>query len=215
MTTFTYDLHPVHRITADAVGDRGNRTFFLQARQGTKLVSLIMEKQQVAALATSILQLLEELEEQNPNLARARSQVNRLSLDMPLNPAFRVGQLGLGYDEEEDLVVIVAQSLATPETERELEPETDGDDYADDYPLAYAGGGGDDDDDGDEEDPAEKAEVSLARFYATRSQMRALGEHALQVVQAGRPDCPLCGRPIDPMGHFCPRTDGHAFPILI
>ncbi|MBP7962620.1 MAG: DUF3090 family protein [Caldilineaceae bacterium] len=215
MTTFTYDLHPVQRITADAVGDPGNRTFFLQARQGTKLVSLIMEKQQVAALATSILQLLEELEEQNPNLARARSQVNRLSLDMPLNPAFRVGQLGLGYDEEEDLVVIVAQSLATPETERELEPETDGDDYADDYPLAYAGGGGDDDDDGDEEDPAEKAEVSLARFYATRSQMRALGEHALQVVQAGRPDCPLCGRPIDPMGHFCPRTDGHAFPILI
>ena len=216
MTNFTYDLNPVQRITADAVGDPGNRTFFLQARQGTQLVSLIMEKQQVAALATSILQLLEELEEQNPNLTRARSQVKRLSLDMPLNPAFRVGQLGLGYDEEADLVVIVAQSLAAPEVERQVEPEADGDDYADDYPLAYAGGGGDDDDDDeDEKETTEKAEVSLARFYATRSQMRALGEHALQVVQAGRPDCPLCGRPIDPVGHFCPRTDGHAFPIVI
>ena len=206
MTEFTYDLNPVQRIIADAVGEPGNRTFFLQARQGTRLVSLIMEKQQVAALASSILQLLEELEVQNPDLPRARSQVKRLSLDMPLNPAFRVGQLGLGYDEEADLVVIVAQSLVVSEAEREVEPE------ADDFSLAYAGGGDDDDDD---DDPEEETKIVLARFYATRSQMRALGEHALQVVQAGRPDCPLCGRPIDVHGHFCPRTDGHAFPILI
>ncbi len=204
MTEFTYDLNPVQRIIADAVGQPGNRTFFLQARQGTRLVSLIMEKQQVSALATSILQLLEELEEQNPSLVRAQSQVRLLSLEMPLNPAFRIGQLGLGYDEDADLVVIVAQSLAMSEAEPELDPE------ADDY--EFAGIGSEDRDDPDDED---EAEVILARFYATRSQMRALGEHALQVVQAGRPDCPLCGRPIDPGGHFCPRTDGHAFPIML
>ncbi len=225
MTDFTYDLKPVQRIVADAVGQPGNRTFFLQARQGTRLVSLIMEKQQVAALAASTLQLLEELEEQNPKLTRAQSQVKRISLDMPLNPAFRVGQLGLGYDEEEDLVVIVAQSLALSETEGERGSETgrDVEPDEDDFPLAFAGGGyaddddeyGEYDDDGDDEVAAEGTKVVLARFYATRSQMRALGEHALQVVQAGRPDCPLCGRPIDADGHFCPRTDGHAFPILI
>lgn len=216
MTDFTYDLKPVQRIIADAVGQPGNRTFFLQARQGARLVSLIMEKQQVAALAASTLQLLEELEERNPKLPRARSQVKRLSLDMPLNPAFRVGQLGLGYDEEADLVVIVAQSLALSDAERETGREVEPDD--EDLPLAFAGGGYDDDgydDDEDEEARAGATKVVLARFYATRSQMRALGEHALQVVQAGRPDCPLCGRPIDAHGHFCPRTDGHAFPILI
>ena len=57
--------------------------------------------------------------------------------------------------------------------------------------------------------------VPSVRFVATRSQMRALGEHALEVVAKGRPICPLCGRPIDREGHFCPRTDGHAMPIVL
>ncbi len=57
--------------------------------------------------------------------------------------------------------------------------------------------------------------VPAVRFVATRSQMRALSEHALEVVAAGRPLCPLCGRPIDREGHFCPRTDGHAMPIFL
>lgn len=213
MTHFDYDLHPVSRIIADAVGEPGNRTFYLQARQGTKLVSLIMEKQQVSALATSILQLLEELEEQNPDLSRARSQAGLRSLEMPLNPAFRVSQLGLGYDEDEDLVVIVAQSFSS-------QPVNEGDD---DLSASVEGGWdeGEPEDFGPESDPegepgSEPAgEALLARFYATRNQMRTLSEHALQVVQAGRPDCPLCGRPIDPHGHFCPRTDGHAFPLMV
>jgi len=197
MTHFDYDLHPVSRIIADAVGEPGNRTFYLQARQGTHLVSLIMEKQQVSALATSVLQLLEELEEQNPSLARARSQANLRSLEMPLDPAFRVSQLGLGYDEEEDLVVIVAQSFSSA-------PELDDPDLDDDEDEIEQGAIAQEDND-----------ALLARFYATRNQMRTFSEHALQVVQAGRPDCPLCGRPIDPHGHFCPRTDGHAFPLMV
>ena len=202
MTDFTYDLNPVQRIVADAVGEPGNRIFFLQARQGAQIVSLIMEKQQVAALAASILQLLEELEAQNPELSRAQSQAKLMSLEMPLDPAFRVGQLGLGYDEEEDLVVIVAQSMIPAEAGDVDDDDDDDDDEDED----------EDEGDGDEGDATQ---IALARFYATRSQMRALGEHALQVVQAGRPDCPLCGRPIDPTGHFCPRTDGHAFPLML
>jgi uncharacterized repeat protein (TIGR03847 family) len=185
---FTYDLNPVEYIVADAVGEPGQRTFFLQARQGRKTVSLIMEKQQVAALAASVLQLLEELEQQNPDLSPADVPDTDLHLVEPLKPAFRVGQIGLGYDETHDLIVIVAQALNLSELEEETEMEA-------------------------EAATVESAPTPTARFFATRNQMQALGEHALRVVSAGRPECPLCGRPIDPSGHFCPRTNGHAYPL--
>jgi uncharacterized repeat protein (TIGR03847 family) len=60
----------------------------------------------------------------------------------------------------------------------------------------------------------ERDDVPAARFVATRNQIRALSEHASDVVLAGRPVCPLCGRPIDRGGHFCPRADGNAVPIV-
>ena len=68
---FTYDFESVTHIVADAVGQPGRRTFFLQARQGRRVASLIVEKQQVAALAASVLQLLDELESQHPDLEPA------------------------------------------------------------------------------------------------------------------------------------------------
>ena len=60
----------------------------------------------------------------------------------------------------------------------------------------------------------DQEEVPSVRFVATRAQMRNMSEHALEVVAQGRPTCPLCGRPIDREGHFCPRTDGEAVPII-
>ncbi len=175
---FTFDFNPVSAIVADAVGRPGQRTFFLQARQGSHMASLIIEKQQVAALAASILQLLEELEREHPRLPAVDESISVPHLQEPLDPTFRVGQLGLGYDERQDLMVLIAQAV----------PEV-GDEQQDD--------------------------LQKARFYATREQMRALSEHALAVVAAGRPDCPLCGQPIEPEGHFCPRTNGHAFPLSL
>ena len=65
---FTFDFNPVSAIVADAVGRPGQRTFFLQARQGADMATLVMEKEQVAALATSIMQLLEELEKERADL---------------------------------------------------------------------------------------------------------------------------------------------------
>lgn len=189
---FTYDFNPVSAIVADAVGRPGQRTFFLQARQGADMATLIMEKEQVAALATSILQLLEELEKERANLPAVEEEIAAPSLREPLDPAFRVGQLGLGYDERHDLMVLIAQAI--PDAGEERGPPAD--------PASPAML----EDQGDEQ---------KARFYATRAQMRSLSEHALQVVAAGRPDCPLCGRVIEPDGHFCPRTNGHAFPLSV
>jgi len=181
---FTYDFEAVTHIVADAIGQPGRRTFFLQARQGRLVASLIMEKQQVAALASSILQLLDELQLQHPDLEPTEAPKQLPRLVEPIDPAFRVGQLGLGYDEEHDRVVLVAQALPTGE---EGEGEEGGGMTEDDLPRA--------------------------RFFATRDQMRALSEKALGAVESGRPDCPLCGRPIDAAGHFCPRTNGHAYPL--
>jgi len=184
---FTYDFESVTHIVADAVGQPGRRTFFLQARQGRRVASLIMEKQQVSALAASILQLLDELQLQHPELKPAVATNQMLHLEEPIDPAFRVGQLGLGYDEEQDLIVLIAQAMPIEQPDEDAEEEIGGVAMEDDLPRA--------------------------RFFATRTQMRALGEKALNAVESGRPDCPLCGRPIDATGHFCPRTNGHAYPL--
>jgi len=183
MTQFKYDLNPVDYIVADAIGEPGHRTFFLQGRMGRQLVSLTLEKQEVNNLAISVLQLLEELEEKHPDLSPAARSTRSPHVETAFEPAFRVAQLIIGYDEDDDMIWLVAKALLTDESGALVGPD-------------------------DESVPA-------ARFVATRSQMRALSEYALEIVAAGRPLCPLCGRPIDRQGHFCPRTDGHAMPIVL
>jgi uncharacterized repeat protein (TIGR03847 family) len=183
MMQFKYDLNPVDAIVADAVGEPGQRTFFLQGRMGRQLVSVTLEKQEVNNLAISVLQLLAELEEKYPDLAPAARPGRAPHVESIFEPAFRVAQLIVGYDEDEDMVWLIAKALVTDASGAVIDPE-------------------------DERVPA-------ARFVATRSQMRALSEYALEVVASGRPSCPLCGRPIDRQGHFCPRTDGHAMPIVL
>lgn len=183
MPTFTYDLNPVQFLIADAVGEPGKRTFFLQGRAGSQLVSLVLEKQEVSNLAISILQLLEELEEKYPNLKRTSSSKRALKPEHPMEPYFRIGQLSIGYDEEEDRIWLIAQALVANEAGEIIDPNRD--------------------------------DVPAVRFVATRDQMRAMSEHALEVIGEGRPVCPLCGRSIDRGGHFCERTDGHAVPVII
>jgi uncharacterized repeat protein (TIGR03847 family) len=162
-----YDLNPVTHITVGAMGVPGKRTFYLQGRQGMTTVTLLVEKEQVAALARGINEMLEQLGERGGTV-----QVSELAMELshPIEPVFRVGQMGLGYDAERKLIVTVAYEL----------PE--------------------------EENPAV---VDVVRFWATSDQMRALARHVAALVAAGRPSCVMCGRPIDPEGHFCPKKNGH------
>lgn len=172
MPDFIYDLEPVSFITADAIGPPGRRTFYLQASQERTVVSLIIEKEQARALAESLDQLLEALKERYPKRPGPIEPVDYdMGLLKPIDSLWRVGQMGLGYDEETDLIVLIAQELMF-EDEELREPEA-------------------------------------VRFAATREQMQALSEHAAWVVEQGRPECPLCGNPIDPDGHFCPPSNGH------
>lgn len=165
------DFNPVSRITIGAMGEPGQRVFLLQASHGNSTITLKMEKQQASVLASSTIELLEELDQKYP---RTYSKLDKplssdLMLQQPVEPEFVVGQIGLGYDQEQDYVVLVVQEV---QLEREGEPAT-------------------------------------ARFWATRAQMRALSDHALEVVNQGRPICPLCDSPIDPEGHFCPKSNGY------
>ncbi len=162
-----YDLKPATHITVGAMGVPGKRTFYLQARQGTTIVTLIVEKEQIAALARGINEMLEQLGERGGTV-----EMSELAMELshPIEPVFRVGQMGLGYDAESKLIVIVAYEL----------PE--------------------------EENPAV---VDVVRFWATRDQMHALARHAAALVASGRPICVMCGKPIDPEGHFCPKKNGH------
>jgi uncharacterized repeat protein (TIGR03847 family) len=165
------DLNPVSRITIGAIGEPGQRVFLLQASQGSSIITLKIEKEQARVLASSTIELLEELDQKYP---RTYSKLDKpltsdLMLQQPVDPEFVVGQIGLGYDQEQDFVVLVVQEV---QLERGGEPAT-------------------------------------ARFWATRAQMRALSDHTLEVVNQGRPICPLCDSPIDPEGHFCPKSNGY------
>jgi len=116
MAEFTYDLEAVQRITAGAVGPPGNRVFYVQARRGNRVISLLAEKEQVRALAEAIAQLLDDLAEKNPGLSTTDDiLVTNMSLEEPLEPEFRIGQMGLGYDNDRDMVVLVIQGM-TEET---------------------------------------------------------------------------------------------------
>ena len=61
----------------------------------------------------------------------------------------------------------------------------------------------------EDEERAAEDEPASARLQLTRAQAAAFVDRARALVEAGRPPCRLCGRPLDPEGHMCPKTNGH------
>jgi uncharacterized repeat protein (TIGR03847 family) len=171
MAHLVCDLNPVDRVTVDTIGPPGQRAFYFQASQGTQVVTLMLEKEQAHALAAGLQQLLDHLEVEQPEDQGQVEAilVTQMNLQHPVEPEFRIGQIGIGFDESSSYVVIIAYELASEEGQ----------------------------------------DIGVARFWVTREQARALAQYSLEVVEAGRPTCPLCGEPEDPEGHFCPRGNGH------
>ena len=116
------DLNPVTRITTGAVGSPGKRIFYLQARKDEQLITLIVEKQQVQTLAIGLEKFLSELYSRLPDLPDASGNYvqEQMALEEPLEPMFRVGQIGLGYDEASDKVVLVARENVDEAQESEV-----------------------------------------------------------------------------------------------
>lgn len=174
MDRLLHDLKPVDSLMVGAEGPPGQREFFLQARKDSVLVTLLMEKEQVALLCNSILNLLADIEDLPPI---DTSEVPETILEYPSVPLFRVRQMGLGYEKAEGLFALFLQGMVAADED--------------------------------------EADMPVVRIWATGAQMQVFSDHALQVVEAGRPICPLCQEPIDPDGHLCPRSNGHADPLVL
>lgn len=110
------DLGPVDRITADAVGEPGARTFYIQARRGDDLVTLIVEKQQVQLLASSVLDLLASIGLETG----AGPDEGSMDLEQPLEPRWRAGRLSIGYEQDADLFLLEIEELQ-PELEEDAQ----------------------------------------------------------------------------------------------
>ena len=163
----SFDLPDPETVTVGAVGEPGSRTFYLQARQGDRLVTLKVEKQQVAALCELLAELLADLPDPGP-LPAAHD------LEEPALADWVVGGVQLSFDTAADRVVLLAEE-------------------------ALQAGSADD-------------EGALGRLSFTREQAAALIGRGEELVTSGRPACPLCGHPMDPDGHSCPKTNGHRAP---
>ncbi len=116
------ELNPVDFITIGTIGPRGQRIFHLQSGQGRQLVSLIIEKEQARALSEAIREMLDDLDKRNPDVTPNAVNLSGVDMDLrePIEPVFRVAQMGLGYDEDHDLVVLVAQELVSTTDLEEL-----------------------------------------------------------------------------------------------
>ena len=142
-------------------GEVGSRLFLLQAREGRRLVIVKCEKQQLAALAEWLAQVITEM-------GRPGHLPDDLSLEAEYETDFVAGDIAVSLDEEAHTIEVTFESL---EGEEELVRS---------LTREWAGG----------------RAIAIARL-----------------VEAGRPACPLCGGPLDPKGHDCPRTNGHTPPI--
>ena len=201
-----FDFGVPDRFVAGTIGQPGNRTFFLQARKGSALVSVVLEKVQVQVLAERLALLVAEIARRGVQVpeALAPSDDDTGPLGEPLVEAFRVGTMTLGWDPEHEHVVIEAR--AQQEADEDDEPDdTDEDDEETD------------DDDDEDEDDAPTLEIDdsdpdgpdLIRVRLTPLAARSFVERSLRTVAAGRPPCPFCGQPLDPTGHICPRKNGY------
>ncbi|HEV7626886.1 MAG TPA: DUF3090 domain-containing protein [Streptomyces sp.] len=187
---FLYD--PPDRFIAGTVGLPGRRTFYLQASASGRTTSVALEKAQVEALAERIDELLDEVVRRSggnaPVPAVAPTEVDdKEPLEAPVEEEFRVGTMALAWDGDGERMVVEAQAIV------ELEADSD-EDLADAEERLLQD---------DENGPP------MLRVRLDGTMARAFAKRALDVVNAGRPPCPLCSLPLDPEGHVCPRQNGY------
>ncbi|HUJ06009.1 MAG TPA: DUF3090 domain-containing protein [Streptosporangiaceae bacterium] len=181
MPVYAYD--PPDRFVAGTVGQPGERTFYLQAKAGGRVTSVALEKGQVSQLAERLDELLDEvLRRTGGSAAIPPAAPEALADDGPLEqPVMEDFRVGaIALAWDSDSERVIIEAQEMSDTP--LEPLT--------------------------EQPPEDSPAIL-RVTITAAAARAFAKRALAVVVAGRPPCPLCGLPLDPSGHICPRQNGH------
>ena len=180
-----YLFDPPDRFVAGTVGQPGDRTFFLQAREGAR--SSASSSRRSRSRSSPSASASSSTSSSGAACGRGLGRRGGTPaddtgpLDEPLNEAFRAGTLTLGWDGDAERVLVEAR--AQSEDGEAIDP--------------------DEDDDEDEDGP------DLLRVRITADAARSFVARAARVVASGRPPCPLCGAPLDPQGHICPRRNGH------
>jgi uncharacterized repeat protein (TIGR03847 family) len=181
MTAIIYEFNPVERFVAGTVGAPGERTFFIQARTGSRVVSVVVDKSQVIALGERTKIMLREIRKTDPTIVIKSTDIDDAPLEQPIFEEFRAGVIAMAWDAENSKIVYELRDVS----------------------------GGEDDSDGeivfDERDLA----VDLLRVHVSPTQAASFSKRCLSLASAGRAPCPFCGFPIDPSGHLCPRSNGY------
>ena len=162
------------------MGEPGERSFFIQAREGKRLTSVLLEKAQIVAIVERLDLLLRELKRIAPNLAFGTGTRDDEPLEQPIVEEFRVGLISLSWLSDRELVSI------------ELHATSDQEDVNEELFI---------------EDPENAPD--MLHVLLTTAQTESFIKRATTVVGAGRPPCPFCGLPLDPRGHVCPRANGY------
>ncbi len=169
----SFEFREVTHFTAGAVGEPGARVFYLQAGDVNSYVSVKLEKQQVAALATFLQSVLADLPAPPAEAALPRELIE------PALPEWVVGQIAVGVDENDGEVVLVVEEMVID--------ENDDDEVA--IPFS------------------DEPEGASLRVHLTIAQAAAFIATSEALMTKGRPPCRLCGQPLDPDGHACPRLN--------
>jgi uncharacterized repeat protein (TIGR03847 family) len=181
MTSRILLFDPVERFVAGTVGQPGERTFFIQARTGGRLISVSLEKTQVQALSERLTFMIREIKQSDPTIVIQRLTRDDDPLETPIEEEFRIGVIGIAFDASRELIQIDLQAVSEGDEE---EPEfIDVDDLT-----------------GDQD---------IMRVLISPSMADQFAKRAMSVVSAGRLPCPFCGGPIDLRGHLCPRANGY------
>ncbi|MGH3496779.1 MAG: DUF3090 domain-containing protein [Nocardioidaceae bacterium] len=115
MVTHEYDSPD--RFVAGTVGPPGERTFFLQARDGSRVTSVALEKQQVEVLGERLGDLVEQIPEDLGGGGTDVPAVDQEPLDQPIDEEFRVGAMTLAWDPDQGVVVVEAFKVTEDEDE--------------------------------------------------------------------------------------------------
>lgn len=175
----SYEFRTVTHFTAGTEGEPGQRVFYLQLGDETGHISVRLEKQQVRALAQFLRSVLDDLPAPPPSEARP------IPLREPTVAEWVVGQIAVGVAEADAEVVLVVDELV-PDSEDDLGLDTD-EVEVDLY-----------------DSPSDGARIRAHINVIQAAQFVATSE---QLMNKGRPPCRLCGQPLDPTGHACPRLN--------
>lgn len=190
----SFDLDPASRFTAGAIGEPGQRTFLIQARSAAEFCTLLCEKEQVFLLARELRRVLAMLP---PGTGEEADEAEVAGYDLelvePLEPDWRIGGISIEFDPERDRVVVLLRELDVEAMRAAAEDDDDADDVEE-----------------SEDDEERFVGDAIARIVVTRGQVAAMVDHALDVVSAGRPRCPLCNEPLESdVEHHCIAMNGH------